>query len=508
MGLFHGRDRNGDGYVSPFDTEETQDYVDPATQLEREAREDGRRQGAQRDRSAHNDVQTAAPKTAGRRPNGLATAAFVLAIVSWGLHGPATLTLIVALLAFVFGVVAFAGTLRDPRRLGRIRSAVASVVAVVVLVGWTITAQTLAKAGINPFTSGLSISVSNPLHASSSDADVSKEPPMDDDPQVSEGSGTVTAADDQEKADVAITAVRRAPDTYDGGKTIVVTFGVTNRGDESCRFYDFGYAVYQHGIALAHTTATDYDHATDADPDGLDYYDMRSESSELAPGADATVTVAFELRDGSDIVVEVGSRHSGTYVRRGFTFTDGLDMLSPLPQSDAQAALRGEDEADDSGMFHTWKAYKSGASSLAMAMEVTGVSYAGKDFDGNDYAIVTIRWINESKHPFGFDDFGSFKVEQNGSELRSTVPDSNDASDLARSFDMNSGYARVTPGTAMTVTKAYRLVDVTDGLKVTLDGHRAPSFDRTFDLADAPGASPSASGTGPSEPTSSAPAGQ
>ena len=577
MGFFRGGDRNGDGYVSPFDADETQDYVDPAKALDREAKRQAKAEDRHRRLEAHNDAQVAAARRAADRarhegtpprgaaptqgapaqrhqpartqearpqetqtrpdgdgsaqqpwkattpstpessehirmasadddsttrsttddnasgylPNGLASAAFVLAIVAWSIKGgPSLLHFLVIIATILFGLLALLRSLRNPKVGGRIRAVVSIVAGTSLAISWGMSAIPLMKAGYNPFNLTFHISMGSSgssTSSSSGDGDTS-EPPVDDDPQVMQGSGVVAASNDQKKADVTIASARRGPDTYDHKRTVIITYRMTNQSSDTVRFYDFGYAVYQHGIGLSHTTVSDYTKVTDADQDGLDYYDFRSESAEVTSGSSADVTIAFELRDDSDIVAEVGSHYSGQYVRQGFSFADGNDQMTALDYSDAQGALKGEAAADDGDMFHTWKAYKSGASNMAMAMKVTGVEYAGKDYNGRDYAIVTIQWINQSKHPFGFDGFGGFKVTQNGTELSTTLPDSNDEnpSDTVRTFDSNSGYVNATPGTLMTVTKAYILASTTDKVQVTLDVNRAPSFDQSFDLTGAP----------------------
>lgn len=583
MGFFRGGDRNGDGYVSPFDADETQDYVDPAKALDREAKRQAKAEDRRRRLEAHNDAQVAAARRAADRarredttsrgaaptqgtpaqrhqpaqpqetrpqkartqetqtrpdddgsaqqpwkattpstsapserirmasadddsttrsttdgnasgylPNGLASAAFVLAIVAWSVKGgPSLLHFLVIIATILFGLLALLRSLRNPKVGGRIRAVVAIVAGTALAISWGLSAATLMKAGYNPFNFSIRINTSSSEPSSSespsSDDGDPSEPAVDDDPQVMQGSGVVAAASDKEKADVTIVSARRGPDTYDHRKTVIVTYRMTNQSSDTVRFYDFGYAVYQHGMGLSHTTVGDYTKVTDADQDGLDYYDFRSESADVASGSSADVTIAFELRDDSDIVAEVGSHYSGQYVRQGFSFASG-DEMTAIPYSDAQGALKGETAADDGDMFHTWSAYKSGASSLAMAMKVTGVEYEGKDYNGRDYAIVTVQWINQSKHPFSFERLGVFKVTQNGTELSTTVPNSNDEnpSDAVRTFDSSSGYDNATPGTLMTVTKAYILTSTTDKVQVTLDVNRAPSFDQSFDLTGAP----------------------
>lgn len=60
MGLFSrdGRDRNHDGYVSPFDADETQAYVDPSRSLNREGSQTDRAQSQEPPRQAAQDSET------------------------------------------------------------------------------------------------------------------------------------------------------------------------------------------------------------------------------------------------------------------------------------------------------------------------------------------------------------------------------------------------------------------------------------------------------------------
>lgn len=595
MGLFYGRDKNGDGYVSPFDADETQDYVDPSKSLEREAKQteraERRRQAAASkpsragkptkprrpaqtpspsyqssgagsggpgiqfapidDSSAqsswssddsgyqqyaqpqshmsedarkaqddHNAQQvrkakqaaakaryqpaqtpaqtpdrgtgSAAGHAAGsnganasdrssaseHRSNGLAIVAFILSLVAWRFTmGP--ITIIASLLAILCALIALAKIARDPKLTGKFTAALAIIIAGCVSIGWGISAAALIKAGLNPFSFSSYSAVRSPDDSPSSNNE--NEPEPDDEPIISQGTGTISRFDGEDKADVTIVSARRAPDKYDGTKTIVVTYRFTNRSADTARFYEFGYAVYQHGIGLSHTSVSDYDTATKADTDGLSYYDGRSESNEVPSNATADVTIAFELRDDSDIVAEVGDHYSDGYVRQGFSFGSG-DELTPLAYSDAQAALKGETEANDEGMFHTWKAYKSGSSSMALALRVDGVTYMGKDYEGSDYAIVTVTWINQSKHPFGLDDFAMMDVLQNGTELKITVPDDTDQQAKRMHFDRNSSYTSVLPGVEMTVTEAFKLSNTTDKVQVQFSSRRAPSYDQSFPL--------------------------
>ncbi|KAB8290631.1 DUF5067 domain-containing protein [Bifidobacterium avesanii] len=68
MGLFDGtgRDRNHDGYVSPFDADETQAYVDPAKALDRETRAQAKAEAKAKARDDHNAAQVKAARQSQR----------------------------------------------------------------------------------------------------------------------------------------------------------------------------------------------------------------------------------------------------------------------------------------------------------------------------------------------------------------------------------------------------------------------------------------------------------
>lgn len=599
MGLFYGRDRNGDGYVSPFDADETQDYVDPAKALEREEKQARKRDARRQTLDAHNDAQVAAARGGGRgtngnsgsaakpplsakqrrnaamsgsspsrpapvrirtsdhvgddgsgqdrssfqqtpyeqrpydqspydqqtspapraqtsggshghaqtshgnakgpgasgsaaasrRPNGWATAAMVLAIIAWCMKTIPVVATAFGATAALCALVALARLVGNPDRTGKVRALFSLALAAWMLVGSAPAAVTVVRNGYDPFLSrGTSWRWSWSSDGSSSDDDSDyssdDEPETDDDPVVAYESGTITRFDD-DKADVSITAARRAADTYEGRdkpgrKTVMVTYHVTNRGSEAQSFDSFGYAAYQHGVGLDETNIYDFDHMSDADPDGLDYYDSRSRSTDIQPGATLDVTIAYVLRDDSDVMAEAGDYYSDVYVRRGFAFADGADAMTPLAQSDAEGAIRPESAADTTGMTQTYRRYKAEHTVMSMAFRVSGVRYVGKDYDDKDAVLVTFDWVNQAKHPFSFEDLSYPEVTQGGTELKSTSLDDPDV-DQSR-----SPYRKLQPGAEGTVTEVYRLENTTDQLRVTFGGYRAPQLDQNFDVDGLP----------------------
>ncbi|NMN00916.1 hypothetical protein G1C96_1497 [Bifidobacterium sp. DSM 109958] len=595
MGLFYGRDRNGDGYVSPFDADETQDYVDPAKALEREEKQARKRDARRQTLDAHNDAQVTAARGGGRgtnggsgsaakpplsakqrrnaamsgsrpsrpapvriqtsdhvgddsgqdrssfqqtpyeqspydqqtspapraqtpggshghaqtsrggakgsgasgsaaasgRTNGWATAAIVLAIIAWCMKTIPVLTTAFGAAAALCGLIALVRTAGGSGRGGRGRALFSLALSAWMIISSASAAVTVVRNGYNPLMSygtsrSWSWSWSSDGSSSDDDSDYSSddEPEVDDDPVVAYESGTIARFDD-DKADVSITAARRAADTYEGSnkpgkKTVMITYHVTNRGSEAQSFDSFGYAAYQHGVGLDETNIYDFDHMSDADPDGLDYYDSRSRSTDIQPGATLDVTIAYVLRDDSDVMAEAGDYYSDRYVRRGFAFADGADAMTPLAQSDAEGALRPESEADTTGMTQTYRLYKSEHTVMSMAFRVSGVRYVGKDYDDKDAVLVTFEWVNQAKHPFSFEDLSYPKVTQGGTELKSTSLDDPDV-DQSR-----SPYRRLQPGAEGTVTEVYRLENTTDQLHVTFGGYRAPQLDQDFDVDGLP----------------------
>ena len=85
MGLFSGdgRDRNHDGYVSPFDADETQAYVDPSQSRHRDHAERESRAGNSQSKRSSGEPQSQSGKQdrTERRRNRYATIAFLCAIV-------------------------------------------------------------------------------------------------------------------------------------------------------------------------------------------------------------------------------------------------------------------------------------------------------------------------------------------------------------------------------------------------------------------------------------------
>ena len=530
MGLFasrNGKDANGDGYVSPFDTDETQDYVDPSQVLDADNQKSklaGRPPWTPQESrvsatataadtaTATNPIRTTEPKPmaatsnpivgrrqsqtragstsrhadASRRVSTMATAAIICAAVAFLCDFSPILQLALSVITAILAAAALIAISRH-QWAGKGRAITALVLAVWLIVSSTLSTITLMSLGGNPWTGDWSgryaAETSLPSSSDGEEPDYSKVKPEDVEPTVLEDEGSLTWAEGS-SGDVAIVSARRGPRSYADNPTVIVTYRFTNHAANNTSFGVIHDNVYQHGASLHETSVSDYRNYSAEDPDGLDYYDYQSPNLEIANGASLDVTKAYELRDESDIAVELSS-NDPVIIRGGFSLAQDRTDLTRLQASDITNALEPDEGAgttDTAQWFESWDGYLSGNGVQdSLSFTVRDVTYAGRSDRDVDTAVITIDWENTSKHPIYFTRIGYPKFFQNGVEL-STASLSSD-SDL---YDFPSQLQYLQPGVTGTVTFACELRNLTDQVRMQMSGSDGPEFDQSFPIDGVP----------------------
>ena len=352
-----------------------------------------------------------------------------------------------------------------------------------------------------------SSSYSTRTHTSTPDSSESSAPT---DPQINVIAHKGELETYQGSISVNIKNAQRGINTYENKPTVIITYQWTNNQKRNSFFTSSLIPnVYQHGQGLRDTTLTAY---KDADKQALSRlkYDSKSYLTETAPGKSQTVTVAYELTDlKAPILVEVGTYQSTTYIRSGFTLsgsspesalkrmnTKDADTLANAYNSKARgwqgdkASKASKDATSDAdakaseadgistgdAMFQTWDS-RGGI----LTVESITAKKAGKDYDGNESAIITIVWRNDSQIPVSLALLGSPRFTQGNSEqsLQSAYfyPARSD-------YQYYAAISYVRPGVTVTSQFAVELGDTDMPVVVSMNGDsRAPKLQKEIALS-------------------------
>lgn len=315
---------------------------------------------------------------------------------------------------------------------------------------------------------------------------------------------------------VNIKNAQRGINTYENKPTVIITYQWTNNQTRNSYFTSsLVPSVYQHGQGLTDTSLAAY---KDADKQALSRlkYDRKSSLTETAPGKSQTVTIAYELTDlKAPILVEVGTYQSTTYIRSGFVLsgsnpesvlkrmsTKDADALANADNSKArgwqgdktskdsqsgEASKNATSDADakaseadgistGDAMFQTWDS-RGGI----LTVESITAKKAGRDYDGNESAIITIVWRNDSQIPFSLALLGSPRFTQGNSEqsLQSAYfyPARSD-------YRYYAAISSVRPGVTVTSQFAVELGDTDMPVVVSMNGDsRAPKLQKEIALS-------------------------
>lgn len=437
MGLFSGggRDRNHDGYVSPFDADETQAYVDPSRSLNREgAAPEPPRQSASgsatrsgQSRSNRTSQSKRSPdaskaqsqhrRQTERRRNRAATIALLCAIA--GVAYPAIAPVgsvdpqwipAASFVTALFALLAIVSYARNRRNGGLVRAIIALLCAGGLMSG-TIETGHVSVVVHNPL-DGTSISVPGLLDisggetAQDSDGKTRDAVIHDDRVEVTRDDGK----GDVGKGTFRIASAVRGPMLGNGQSTIIVVYEWTNTGSKPASFSDIcEEAAFQHGVSL----------------DGIvllpghyqgvpEVYDLKATSSSVEPGATGKATAAYRFFDDTaPVEVWIGDyRFDDAMVRRfpvagTVPSVDGVapdeikgERVDDPIHSDAGGTAAGAETAgkvteDDMTTFrNVWGELR------ATVLDVTRGAHA---VSKKPYSLVVrVAWVNDMGRPVMF----------------------------------------------------------------------------------------------------------
>lgn len=191
------------------------------------------------------------------------------------------LAAIFGLVGAVFGLVAIVATCRGTRH-GKVLSIVATVLSVLAIV----ITMAMQSAASKAFDEAMGFSTSKSSDASAKRSDSKKTAKKTE--QDMEG--------DLKGMHVKIVSAVRSGNDYQNQPTVLVTYEWKNTTTKNNSFFALANAkVFQNGTALDSAIYTDA-------PEG---YDANSYLSEVQPGAIATVTLGYVLKDDSAVTVDV-----------------------------------------------------------------------------------------------------------------------------------------------------------------------------------------------------------
>ncbi|NMM92926.1 DUF4190 domain-containing protein [Bifidobacterium oedipodis] len=496
MGLF----TRHDDYVSPFDTDDTPDYVSPDVEAARisqqvDAEQDQRehiarirkQQDAKVSRSeptqsthnvqmpTHQPTQpvrqpkrrpiqqskqqprpntttqntwhgrTTAPNTqnnTGKR-SGFAVAALIVAIIAV-VNFESISSMLFAIVAVVLAIIAIPRTGAHPRKSGRGMAIIALVLAILLVI--TQTAAIIAQRAY------LEETITEHAGAYTENESFT----------VSDHSGRVYDYNDQ-AYDITIDhAAYGLTEDYDGNPQLLISLTVTNASDEERPLSRVDVDALQNGIALDRSYGFESNQGTQQ----LGFADA-DDFTTIDAGQTQTVTVAFTTQDGSSpFLVYICGDNEATL--SAFEFEDG-QSAGPLTQIDADDMDTPPQagEADREGM--TTLVDYGGQPRISLRFE--SVRQGPQDYNGNETVILTLTWINETDRPHMLSDFGVLDLMQNGHELDTSYP-----SEASQDYDWNSTHRLAMPGVLMRATIFYTPATNAGG-----------TFDASFDAYDSSG---------------------
>lgn len=531
MGLFSrdGRDRNHDGYVSPFDADETQAYVDPSRSLNRESpTQEHARQSApdsatrvnrpksgqtrsgrttqtkQSADTSQSQSQTQHGQHTERRRNPAAATALLLAIVGVAYPAIAPVGSVdprwipsISFVTALFALLAIVSYARNHRNGGLVRAIIALLCAGGLMSG-TIETGHVSVVVHNPL-SGMSVSIPGLLDISGGEtADEQASAGKTRDAVIHDDRVEVTY--DNGKGDVGkgtfrIASAMRGP-TIGAHPTIIVVYEWTNTGSQPASFSNVcEETAFQHDVSLDGIVLLPghYEGVPEA-------YDLDETSSTVEPGATADATAAYLLADEkAPVEVWIGdSRFDDAMVRRfpvagTVPSVEGVEPArikaervdDPI-HSDAGGTAAGVEAAgkvseDDMTTFrNVW-----GELHAAVIDVTRGVDGVGKQ----PYSLVVrVAWVNDMGRPVMFFDHFDCKASVDGVEL--SEGSAGVYTEEGPRFEYLSKLRYVKPGVVYMTTIAFEPpegVDVSDvkELRVKLVGSSTLDYqtlDRTVEV--------------------------
>ncbi|OZG67360.1 DUF5067 domain-containing protein [Bifidobacterium eulemuris] len=418
----------------------------PVWQSKRQSQPHASARSMQRDQAYGSDAKTSQGKRSGYAIAALAVAA--VAVISFG----ETSSIVLTIVALALAIVAIFRTDARSRKSGRVMAVAALVLAVVMLAMQTaiLIVKNVSHSDISLTSSGL---------VTDYDGYEASDEPF----TVADHSGTVRDYNGQTYDITIDQAAYGLTDDYDGNPQLIVSFTVTNNADEAWSLNSMAYVdVLQNGVGLDQAYGFENNAATRqlgfADADGGD---------DIESGQTQTVTMAFNPTDvSSPILVYVSGVNEA--VQSAFVFADG-QSTGPLTQIDAadMETPPQAGEAEREGM--TTMVDYDGLSRISLRFD--SVRQGPQDYDGNDTVMLTLTWINETDRPYSLADLGAVDLAQDGHELsRAYISD-----DLSQGYDEAAMYRLVMPGVPMSVDICYTPTGDDDSFDASFNAYS--SFD-------------------------------
>lgn len=463
MALF-GKSGHDDGYVSPFDAEHSQDYVNPDKQASvisaQEMAEPTRSQEAAAESASYARPQSDRPRSDRPQSDGASKtskAAYHGASQPRSASASATrrpapqsspqrpsggkLPTDVRQIERRYG---------KPNKSNRISH----------VIGWLVAIAIFVSGIVSGYVKG---TVSN--DGSPTISTFSSGKPK----EIKDGSGDVELYSGR-KATITIEKAAAGIADYETHKpTVIITYQMKNTGTDTVTFSDFRdiFSAFQNGVALREVSLYNGDKPVEG-------YDRKSLTVKVAPGKSQVVTDAFELRDLTTPLyvqpVKADRTHIG--IASGFTIADGGKTFTRISHTDVPKP-QTVPESDTAHMttFHTY--------GDDVQVKVSKV-VRGPDtkYDNAHTVLVYVDWVNRGTSVTSFGAAVNLKLTQNGKELESTyLLDGNEP----EGFD-NYGYARaLMPNVGGTYTAAFKLPDPNAPVTVTLDGGTNPNAEEGSD---------------------------
>lgn len=502
MGLFNRHD----DYVSPFDTDDTPDYVNPDIEASRinqqvDAAHDqrGHITGIRQQRDANTILPHPTEETRGiptpirrttnpvrlsnRRPrqskkqaapittaqpashdqtydanarpaklkhSGFATSALTIAIIAAVNFGE-TVSMVLSAVAVALAIIAISRTGSRSRRPGRGMAVTALVIAVIVLIAQAVaTVAIRMPSGATSFKSPIASIGNSTEHGNQED----------DTFTATDQTGTIHDYDGN-AYDVTIDqAAYGLTENPDGVAELIVSFTVTNHSDESWPLAMANVNVLQNGVAVDRSFG--FDNTDEARRLGFGDAD---DLTDIEADSTRTVTAAFIPQDTSSPILVYASGVNDA-VRAAYTFPESQQSgsLTPIDADDVKIPQAGESERD--GMT-TMVDYDGNP---RISLRFDSMRQGPRDYEGNKTVMLTLTWINETDRPYSLADLGALDLTQDDHTLDKSYID-----DSMQEYDDDSMRRMAMPGVLRTTTVCYTPSDIDGSFDVSFDAYS--SFD-------------------------------
>lgn len=256
-------------------------------------------------------------------------------------------------------------------------------------------------------------------------------------------------------ATLTIVKATAGPNDSYGKPTVIVTYHWRNTGEKATTFGSFAMElnVFQKGVGLIRTSVYNSDSTPAAG------YSPRSTDITVNPGAQSDATIAYQLRDKtSDLYVEANKADRlSEGVVSAFSIADGGSTFKQIDSTPLREAPQASSEE-----LKPLKPINS--YSAKMLASITNVARGPDDYRGNPTIIVTIDWVNKSEDAEPLSNAAELTVTQNGLKLDHNYY----ATPMPAGYEELSFSRSAQPGALARSTVSFRLNDVDHPVKVTL----------------------------------------